>query len=102
MGMSSGEIVRVVEEKSGCTRGGEKLREKRQRIGEGPTAIEVHCHEEQPHKTKRRFSDEEDDQAHATPRIMIGLNPSSNVSTPLCTTPPQGRNVHSMSTCPTC
>ena len=52
MGMSSGEIVKVVEETSGCTRGGARFREKRQRIGEGPAAIEVRCYEEQPHGTK--------------------------------------------------
>ena len=41
MNMSYGEIVKVVEETSGCTRGGERFREKRKRIGEGPAAIEV-------------------------------------------------------------
>ena len=41
MGMSYGEIVKVAKETSGCTRGGIRFREKRQRIGEGPAAIEV-------------------------------------------------------------
>ena len=59
--MSSGENVKFVEETSGCTRGGARFREKRQRTGEGPAAIEVRCHEEQPHGTKRPFSDNEDD-----------------------------------------
>ena len=36
MGMSFGEIVKVAKETSGCTRGGARFREKRQRIGEGP------------------------------------------------------------------
>ena len=41
MGMSSGENVKVVEETSGCTRGGARFQENRQRTGEGPAAIEV-------------------------------------------------------------
>ena len=45
MGMSSGDILKVVEETSGCTRGGERFREKRHRIGEGLAAIEVCYHE---------------------------------------------------------
>ena len=102
MGIISSENVKVIEETSGCTRGGERFQEKRQRIGEGPTAIEVQCREEKPHGTKRPFSDDEDDQAQATPRITAGSNPSSNVSTPLCTTSPLGINIHSASTCPTC
>ena len=61
MGMSSGENVKVTEETSGCTRGGERFREKRKRTGEGPTAIEVRCYEEQPHGMKRPFCDNEDD-----------------------------------------
>ena len=40
MGMSSDEIVMVVKETSGCTRGGERFRqEKRQSAREGPVAI---------------------------------------------------------------
>ena len=61
--MSFGEKVKVTEEISGCTRGGERFREKRQRTGEGPATIEVQCHEEQPHGTKKHFCDDEDDQA---------------------------------------
>ena len=60
MGMSSSENVKVVEETSGCTRGGPRFREKRQRTGEGPAAIEVQCCEEPPHKMKRPFCDDED------------------------------------------
>ena len=41
MGMSSGENVKVAEEISGCTRGGARFREKRQKKGEGPAMIEV-------------------------------------------------------------
>ena len=41
MGISYGENVKVVEETSGCTRGGARFLEKRQRTGEGPTMIEV-------------------------------------------------------------
>ena len=40
MGASFDEIVREVEEESGCTRGGARFRqEKRQRIGEGTATI---------------------------------------------------------------
>ena len=63
MGISSGESTKVIEERIGCTRGGARFQEKRQRIGEGPTAIEVRCCEEQPHGTKRPFSDDEDEHA---------------------------------------
>ena len=98
MGMSSGESVKVTEEKSGCTRGEARFREKRQRIGEGPTAMEVRCHEEQPREIKQHFYDDKDDQAKAMPERKIGSNPSSNVSTPPRTTPPPGRNTHSTST----
>ena len=52
MGMSSGENVKVAEETSGCTRGGARFLEERQRMGEGPAMIEVQCHEEQPHSMK--------------------------------------------------
>ena len=45
MGMISSENVKVTKEKSGCTRGGERFQEKRQRTGEGPVAIEVRCRE---------------------------------------------------------
>ena len=62
MAMSSGESVKVTEETSGCTRGGARFRDKRQRTGEGPDVIEVQCHEEQPHRKKRSFSDNKDDQ----------------------------------------
>ena len=41
MGMSSSESVKVTEETSGCTRGGARFQEKRQRIGEGLDAVEV-------------------------------------------------------------
>ena len=41
MGMSSSENVKVIEETSGCTRGGARFQEKRQRTGEGPATIEV-------------------------------------------------------------
>ena len=51
--MSSHETVRVVEETSGYTRGGARFRqEKRQRMGEGPAAIEMQGHEVQLHETK--------------------------------------------------
>ena len=62
MGMSYGENVKVTEETSGYIRGGEKFQEKRQSTGEGPAAIEVQCREEQPHRTKQTFCDDEDDQ----------------------------------------
>ena len=88
MGMSSGENLKVVEETSGCTRGGARFQEKRQRMGEGPTEVEVRYHEEQPDGMKQPFCDDEDIQAQAAPRRMIGSNSSSNVSTPPCTTPP--------------
>ena len=52
MGMSFGENVKVVEETSGCMRGGARFQEKRQRMGEGPAEVEVRYHEEQPHGTK--------------------------------------------------
>ena len=42
--MISGENVKVTEETSGYTRGGERFQEKRQRIGEGPVVIKVQCH----------------------------------------------------------
>ena len=58
MGMSSDETVRVVEETSGCMRGGARFQqEKRQRMGEGPVAIEMQGRKEQPHGTKRPYSD---------------------------------------------
>ena len=41
MGMSSAKNVKVAEETSGCTRGGARFREKRQRTREGLAAIEV-------------------------------------------------------------
>ena len=41
MGMSYGENVKVSEEISGCTRGGVRFQEKRQRTGEGPATIKV-------------------------------------------------------------
>ena len=63
MGMSSGENVKVTKESSGCTRGGARFQEKRQRTGEGPAVIEVRCCKEQPHGTKRTFCDDEDNQA---------------------------------------
>ena len=63
MGMSSGENVKVVEETSGCTRGGERFRKKRQRMGEGPAEVEVRYREEKPHGTKRPFCDDKDIQA---------------------------------------
>ena len=50
--MSSGENVKVSKETSGCTRGGARFQEKRERIGEGPAAIEVRCYDEQPHGMK--------------------------------------------------
>ena len=52
MGTSSSENVKVDEEKSGCTRGGARFQEKRQRTGEGPSMIKVRCYEEQPHGMK--------------------------------------------------
>ena len=51
MGMVSGENVKVIEETSGCTRGGARFREKRKRTGEGTSVIETMI-EEQPHGTK--------------------------------------------------
>ena len=50
--MSYGENIKVVEETSGCMRGGARFQEKRQRTGEGPATIEVQCREEQPHGMK--------------------------------------------------
>ena len=41
MGMIYGENVKVIEETSGCTRGGARFREKRERMGEGPAEVEV-------------------------------------------------------------
>ena len=41
MGMSSGENLKVVEETSGCTRGGARFQEKRQRTREGIAEVEV-------------------------------------------------------------
>ena len=102
MGMSSSENIKVIEETSGCTRGGARFREKRQRTGEGPAEVEVRYREEQPHGTKRPFCDDEDIQAQATPRRTTGSNRSGSVPTTPRTTPPQGRNAHSMSTCPMC
>ena len=52
MGMSSGENVKVVEETSGCRRGGASFREKRERTGEGPATIELQFCEEKRHKIK--------------------------------------------------
>ena len=52
MGMSSDENVKVSKQTDGCTRGGARFREKRERTIEGLAAIEVRCHEEQPHGTK--------------------------------------------------
>ena len=52
MGMIFDASAKVTEEKSGCTRGGARFREKRKRIGEGLGVIEVRCREEQPHGTK--------------------------------------------------
>ena len=52
MGMSSGENVKVVEQTSGCTRGGARFQEKRQRMGEGPTEVKVRYHEEKTHRMK--------------------------------------------------
>ena len=63
MGMSSGENVKVVEKTSGCTRGGARFQEKRQRTREDPAEVEVRYREEQPHETKRNFCDDEDIQA---------------------------------------
>ena len=60
MGMSSDENVKVVKEKSGCTRGGARFQEKRQRTGEVPAEVEVRYHEEKPHGMKRPFCDDED------------------------------------------
>ena len=70
MGMSSSESVKVAKEKSGCTRGGVRFLEKRQRMGEGPAVIEVRCHKDQPHRTKKPFSDIEHGQGQATPGSM--------------------------------
>ena len=52
MGMSSGENIKVVEETSGCTRGGARFQEKSQRMREGPAEVKVRYHEEQPHGMK--------------------------------------------------
>ena len=41
MGMKFGENVKVIEETSGCTKGGARFREKRQRMGEVPDVIKV-------------------------------------------------------------
>ena len=41
MGMISAENVKVTGETSGCTRGGARFREKRQRTSEGPAEVEV-------------------------------------------------------------
>ena len=70
MGMRFGENVKVPEETSGCTRGGARFREKRKRTGEDLAAIEVQCHEEKPHGTKRPFCDNEEIQAQAMPKIV--------------------------------
>ena len=63
MGMSSDENEKVSKQTSGCTRGGERFREKRERTREGLAAIEVRCHEEKPHGTKRPFCDDKGNQA---------------------------------------
>ena len=60
MGMSSKDNVKVIEETSGCTRGGARFQEKRQRMGEGPAEVEVRYREEKPHETKQPFCDGED------------------------------------------
>ena len=53
MGASFDEIVREAEEGIGCTRGGERFRQKkRSRTGEGPTMIETQDREGQPHGKK--------------------------------------------------
>ena len=41
MGMIYGENVKVIEETSGCMRGGARFQEKRQSTGEGPAEVEV-------------------------------------------------------------
>ena len=41
MGMSSGDNIKVVEETSGCMRGGERFQEKRQMMGEIPAKVKV-------------------------------------------------------------
>ena len=62
MGASFDDTMREAEEEIFCIRGGARFRqEKRQRTGEGPTAIETKNHEGKPHGTKRPYSDEEDD-----------------------------------------
>ena len=54
MGASDDETMRKIEQESGLTRGGAMFRqEKRQRIGEGPAAIEMQDSEGRPHGTKR-------------------------------------------------
>ena len=51
MGASFDETMREAEEESGFTRGGARLqKEKRHRIGEGPTVIETKNHEGQTHR----------------------------------------------------
>ena len=58
--MRFGENVKVVEETSGCTRGGARFGEKRQRTGEGPAKVKVRYCEEQPHGMKQPFCDDEE------------------------------------------
>ena len=102
MGARFDETMREAGEESCITRGGARFRqENRQRKGEGLAKIKTQDHEGRPHGRKRPYNDEEDDQTQATPRIAVSSNPISNVSTPLCTTPPTGRKVHSTLTCPT-
>ena len=63
MGASFNEVVREDEEESCCTRGRARFRqEKRQRIGEGRAGIKTKNYEGQPHRTKRPYGDEDDDQ----------------------------------------
>ena len=62
MGVISGGNVKVIEETSGCTRGGVRFQEKRQRMTKGPIVIKVRCYKEQPYGMKQPFCDEEDDQ----------------------------------------
>ena len=63
MGASFDETMREAEEEISCTRGGARFRqEKRHRIGECPAAIGIQNREGQPHKTKRPYNNEEDDQ----------------------------------------
>ena len=62
MGASFDETVREAKEESGFMRGGARFRqEKKHRIGEGPAVIEMQDHEGRPHRTKRPYSENEDD-----------------------------------------